>query len=201
MAIYNGTNSSDIIDARGTNDILNGNGGNDILNGGGGNDTINGGDGDDIRNAGDGNDILNGGNGNDILNGDGGNDLLTGGLGNDTLVGGAGTDVLTGGPGNDVFQFNSVSDSTPGLSRDVITDFVGNGNLPGDRIDLSRIDANSIIGGNQAFTYIGAAAFTAPGQIRYSKGILQGNTDANLSANFEIQRAGAPQLVVKDIIL
>jgi serralysin len=35
-----------------------------------------------------------------------------------------------------------------------------------DRIDLSLIDADSTIAGNQAFTFIGDAFFTAPGQIR-----------------------------------
>ncbi|BBD69094.1 hemolysin-type calcium-binding region [Nostoc commune NIES-4072] len=128
----------------------------------------------------------------DALFGLGGNDLLNGGTGKDTLY---------GGTGNDVFQFDSVSDSQPGLSRDIIKDFVGNGNLPGDRIDLSGIDANTNIAGDQAFTYIGSGAFTTAGQIRYSKDILQGNTDSNLSANFEIQLEGSPLLVASDIIV
>ncbi|MCC5624375.1 hypothetical protein [Nostoc sp. CHAB 5715] len=117
------------------------------------------------------------------------------------LSSGAGTDTLYGGTGNDVFQFDSVSDSQPGLSRDIIKDFVGNGIFAGDLIDLSRIDANTNIVGDQAFTYIGSGAFTAPGQIRYSGDILQGNTDSNLSANFEIQLEGSPLLVASDIIV
>ncbi|WP_375514039.1 M10 family metallopeptidase C-terminal domain-containing protein, partial [uncultured Nostoc sp.] len=124
-----------------------------------------------------------------------------GGAGNDRFVGGSGTDILTGGSGNDRFQYNSVSDSPAGFSRDVITDFFGNGNLPGDLIDLSNIDANSTIGGNQTFTFIGSGAFTAAGQVRYSGGILQANTDGNLSANLEIRLAGTPQLVASDIVL
>ncbi|MEH2435258.1 MAG: hypothetical protein V7K25_13560 [Nostoc sp.] len=83
----------------------------------------------------------------------------------------------------------------------MITDFVGNGNLPGDRIDLSTIDANSNITGNQAFTFIGTRPFSAVGQIRYAAGILQGNTAGNLSAEFEIGLRGTPQLVASDIIL
>ncbi|MCC5605843.1 hypothetical protein LC612_03305 [Nostoc sp. CHAB 5834] len=42
------------------------------------------------------------------------------GGGNDRLVGRSGTDNLTGGSGNDTFQFNSISDSPAGSSRDVI---------------------------------------------------------------------------------
>ncbi|MEH2326328.1 MAG: hypothetical protein V7K32_22755 [Nostoc sp.] len=146
-------------------------------------------------------DDLSGVAGNDYLSGGEGNDALFGVGGNDTLFGGAGTDTLYGGAGNDVFEFDSVSDSQPGLSRDIIKDFVGNGNLAGDRIDLSRIDANTTIKGDQAFSYIGTRAFTAAGQIRYSGGILQGNTDSNLAANFEIKLEGSPLLVASDIIV
>ncbi|MEH1900121.1 MAG: hypothetical protein V7L04_01535 [Nostoc sp.] len=167
---------------------------------------INGGAGKDFLFGGPLNDVLVGDNffgvgGNDYLGGNEGNDALFGVGGNDTLNGGPGKDTLYGGSGNDVFKFNSVSDSQPGLLRDVINDFVGNGNLPGDQIDLSTIDANSNIPGNQAFTYIGTRAFSAPGQIRYSGGILQGNTTGNLSPEFEIQLVGSPQLVTSDIIL
>ncbi|MBC6434239.1 calcium-binding protein, partial [Nostoc sp. HG1] len=139
--------------------------------------------------------------GNDVLNGNAGNDVLNGNAGNDILIGGAGTDSLTGGAGNDIFDFNSVSDSPAGSSRDVITDFVGNGIFTGDQIDLSTIDANFTVGGNQAFTFIGSGAFTAASQVRYSGGILQANTDGDLSAEFEIGLTGAPQLVANDIIL
>ena len=148
-------------------------------------------------------DLINGFDGNDTIFGGDGDDTIFGGDGDDTLIGGAGTDTLTGGGGfgNDVFKFNSVSESQPGVLRDVITDFagVGNGIFGGDQIDLSTIDANSTIAGNQAFTFIGASAFSAPGQVRYSGGILQANIDGNLSADFEIQLTGAPQLVASDI--
>ena len=169
-----------------------------IINGGAGNDLVFGNDNNDVLI---GDDFDGGVAGNDFLAGFDSNDALYGVGGNDTLYGGTGTDTLYGGTGNDVFQFDSVSESQPGLSRDIIDDFVGNGNLPGDRIDLSRIDANTTIKGDQAFTYIGSRGFTAPGQIRYSKDILQGNTDSNLSANFEIQLKGSPLLVASDIIV
>ncbi|MFW9263807.1 calcium-binding protein [Nostoc sp. CALU 546] len=148
-----------------------------------------------------GNNVLNGNGGNDTISGGLGNDTINGGSGNDRLIGGSGTDRLTGGSSNDVFVFNSASESQPGLLRDVITDFVGNGIFAGDQIDLSVIDANPFIANNQAFTFIGAGAFSAVGQVRYAGGILQANTNFDFAAEFEVQLAGAPGLVASDIIL
>ncbi|WP_442946669.1 calcium-binding protein [Nostoc sp. 'Lobaria pulmonaria (5183) cyanobiont'] len=138
---------------------MQGGAGNDTINGVSGNDRIDGGSGDDRIDAGFNKDTINGSSGNDTISGDFGN----GGI----LTGVGGTDVLTGGSGNDVFDFNFVSESQPGLLQDAIADFVGNGILAGDRIDLSTIDANSIKEGNQAFTFIGSRAFFATSQIRY----------------------------------
>jgi Ca2+-binding RTX toxin-like protein len=144
---------------------------------------------------------------NNQLSGGNGNDNINGGAGNDTITGGNGTDVLTGGTGNDVFDFNSITESQPGVLRDVINGFSGNGFGLGDQIDLSTIDANTLLAGNQAFSFIGAGAFTGVGQLRYFGGILQGNVNAGLAADFEIQLVGTPALSVaaglagSDIIL
>ncbi|MDZ8225484.1 calcium-binding protein [Nostoc sp. ChiVER01] len=206
------------------NDTIEGGFDKDTIDGGAGNDNIDGGSGNDSLLGGADNDRLIGGFGNDRLFGGFGNDTISGDFGNNdnlittdnqtiSLTGNNNklitndnqsiglTDVLTGGQGNDIFDFNSVLESQPGVLRDVITDFVGNGNLPGDRIDLSTIDANSNIAGNQAFTFIGSSVFFAIGQIRYAGGILQGNTAGNLSPEFEIQLTGTPQLVANDIIV
>ncbi|MDZ8106347.1 MAG: calcium-binding protein [Nostoc sp. DedQUE12a] len=154
--------------------------------------------------GGNGNDNINGGAGNDTLRGDSGNDNINGGAGNDRITGGNGTDVLTGGTGNDVFNYDSVSESLPGLLRDTINDFVGNGVGLGDQLDLSDIDANQVLAGNQAFTFGGAFGV---GSLRYAGGILQGNLDLDASAEFEIRLVGAPALFVaagnpgSDIIL
>ena len=191
---------SDIVNVSGGNSTLIGGSGNSLLNGGGGNDSLSGGAGNDTLNGGAGNDRLNGGTGNDILTGGTGSDTLIGGDGNDVLTGGSGNDILTGGSGNDIFKYNSISD-TPLSSRDLIADFRGNGSSLGDQIDLSNIDANSTIGGNQAFTFIGSAQFSAPGQIRYSGGIIEGSIDGDQSAEFQIRLIGAPQLVSTDLIL
>lgn len=144
-----------------------------------------------------------GGTGNSLKNtlaGNSGANALDGGNGNDTLVGGAGADALTGGDGRDLFDFNATEESAAGLS-DVIADFLGNGALAGDTIDLSTIDANVLVGGNQDFVFIGAAAFTAAGQVRYAGGALVANTDGDLQAELRIELAGSPPLVEADLVL
>lgn len=143
-----------------------------------------------------------GGGGNDILIGGAGGDALNGGDGKDLLAGGAGSDTMTGGAGFDRYDFDAVTESLPGVGvRDLITDFVGNGNLAGDLIDLATIDANVLLDGDQAFSFIGNAAFTAPGQARYANGILSLNTDGDLAAEMQVQLAGAPALVAADLVL
>ncbi|WP_421950936.1 M10 family metallopeptidase C-terminal domain-containing protein [Pelagibacterium sp.] len=103
--------------------------------------------------------ILDGGQGNDVLEGWAGDDDLSGGAGNDILDGMGGKDILTGGADNDVFIFRNVTHSAPGTaSRDVITDFTQGQ----DTIDVSIIDANTAILGNQTFIFLAGvgAAFT-----------------------------------------
>ncbi|MGZ8305747.1 MAG: calcium-binding protein, partial [Allosphingosinicella sp.] len=87
--------------------------------------------------------------GNFRLFGGGGNDVLTGGGGADLIFGGLRGDTLTGGAGNDIFRYDSVAESNS-VERDGIQDFNS-----GDLIDLSRIDANTLLAGNQAFNFIG----------------------------------------------
>jgi serralysin len=74
---------------------------------------------------------------------------LSGNAGDDVLIGGGGADTLAGGSGADTFVFTAIGDSTSG-ARDRITDFTGGS----DRIDLSAIDADLAIGGDQAFTQV-----------------------------------------------
>ncbi|HMS83665.1 MAG TPA: calcium-binding protein [Nitrospira sp.] len=169
------------------NDTLTGNGANNLLSGLAGDDRLLGGNG---------NDILNGGIGKDRLDGGTGKDVLSGGDGNDLLNGGAGADTLTGGLGADTFLFRGVSESPAGIGRDVIIGFNGAGAGIGDQISLMELDANVLMAGNQAFSYIGGAVFTAAGQLRYAGGVLQGSTDADTAAEFEIQLVGAPALSV-----
>jgi hypothetical protein len=123
-----------------------------------------------------GSDNLQGGDGHDALDGGNGADTLNGGIGDDILVGGRGADTLTGGLGADRFVFTSVAESTVAAS-DIITDFVHGE----DRIDLSMIDANVSVAGNQAFGSANgssggglAAGEVAPNTARWDE--VAGNT-------------------------
>ncbi|CUS33710.1 hypothetical protein COMA1_11303 [Candidatus Nitrospira nitrosa] len=142
------------------------------------------------------NNVLSGLAGDDIIEGGGGMDLLDGNIGEDSLYGGTGADLLSGGSGNDEFYYFQVSDSPAGTGKDTILDFGGAGAAIGDHIFLEPVDANSMLVGDQAFTYIGSGAFSAAGQLRYAGGLLQGDVDGNGVADFEIQLVGAPPLFV-----
>ena len=133
--------------------MLRGGAGNDGLYGGDGNDVVYG-DGGSWRVPG-GDDYLQGNAGNDTLVGGGGNDRMVGGTGNDILIGGAGGDYLVGETGADIFQYADVSESRAGVVNganqlDQIVDFTQGE----DRIDLSPIDANGTLMGDQAFTFL-----------------------------------------------
>ena len=100
---------------------------------------------------------ISGSQGNDGLAGNAGANVLQGWNGNDVLVGAGGTDTLSGGAGADRFVYSATTDSVFGANADVITDF---SHAQVDRIDLSAIDANTGVAGNQAFTFIGNGPYT-----------------------------------------
>jgi hypothetical protein len=107
--------------------------------------------------------------------------------------------------GNDTFGFTGLNESGVD-NNDLITDFEGDGVALGDIIDLSVLDANAGVGGNQAFTFIGTAAFSAAGQLRYSQvggeTIIQANTNSSISSiEFELRLSGIHNLTGGDFIL
>jgi len=109
----------------------------------------------DVFHGADGDDKVVARGGDDQLFGAGGNDTLVGDEGNDLLVGGLGADVLQGDQGADIFKYTSVEDSSGALVNGVlqiddITDFTQGE----DKIDLSAIDANGTLAGDQAFTFL-----------------------------------------------
>ena len=145
------------------------------------------------------------GTGNGLANtmtGNGAANTLSGLDGNDRMTGGLGADTLTGGAGRDIFDFNAITESTFALNgRDTITDF---NPFATDKIDLSTIDA--IAGGaNNVFTFIGAAAFTALGQVRaFASGantIVDINTAGSNAADMRIVLTGLHTLDAADFVL
>jgi Ca2+-binding RTX toxin-like protein len=150
--------------------VLNGMGGADALKGFGGADKLNGGE-----NA-------------DYLDGGAGFDVLNGGGGSDTLIGGADKDTMFGGTGADVFKIEALTDAPAAGygNTDYIPDF---SEADGDIINLSLIDANTLVGGNQAFTFIGNEnAFTgAAGDLRFAAGFVEGDVNGDAIADFQIE--------------
>jgi Ca2+-binding RTX toxin-like protein len=133
---------------------------------------------------------------------------ITGNSGANTLDGGAGADTLSGGLGADRFQLRATADS--GVTNgtwDVIADFTRS---QSDRIDLSLMDAVSGTTTNDAFSFIGTAAFSgsnASGQLRtvydatLGGVIVYGSVDANSSPEFALLVRGVTSLQSSDFIL
>ena len=146
--------------------------------------------------------------GNNTLSGLSGNDTLLGGGGNDRLIGGAGMDTMTGGTGNDTFVFGpSDFGSRTGTGADRIVDFT-----PGDKIDLSAIDALvSASGygasGDQAFHFIGGNGFHnhTGAELRYvisgTATYIYGNMNGDTTADWCIKLDGVHTLSSTDFIL
>jgi Ca2+-binding RTX toxin-like protein len=199
--------------------------GDDYVEAGAGNDFVVGGAGDDhfAATAGDGDDVyygddVSGGTGSDTLDmsrilADVTADLGSGSLGrghaqsaqtgNDVLwsvenfIGGAGDDVVTagravnmmdGGAGNDTYRFLSAEDA----DGDTIGSFE-----PGDRIDLSQIDANGAAAGQGSFSLV-SDAFSGTGQllVRHETRedgdytVVEGNTSGDETPEFSLSIRG-----------
>jgi serralysin len=126
--------------------------------------------------------------GNDVAN------VLRGNGGDDVLNGLGGDDQLAGGAGADVFRFTELGGS------DAILDFTSGT----DTIDLSGIDADTGAAGDQAFGFVGGAAFSGTaGELRsYSSGgagFLAGDVDGDAVADFTIGIGSSP-IVQADLV-
>jgi serralysin len=133
-----------------------------------------------------------------------------GGFGDDRINGNQENNFFTGGAGADTFVFANYSTKTApdpttatGLkeikdtSTDTIIDFVSGT----DKIDVSWYDAGAAAG-DQAFVFIGAGSFTGvAGQLRYAKGVVQGDANGDGLADFSINIANNAALTAADFIL
>lgn len=136
-----------------------------------------------------GDDDIRGEAGDDYLFGGSGNDRLRGGSGEDTLVGWIGADELIGGRGDYVYLFTAASDSTfagPDLILwgDGAPPMEGVGVRGGDRIDVSTLDANLNVRGNQAFRF---GETDIQGLSLYNSGrdtVVRANTDEDAAFEF-----------------
>lgn len=142
--------------------------------------------------------------GGDTLKGNAGDDLVKGEDGDDILWGGSGRDDLYGGGGADSFSFTTgdfagLTDAT----CDRIYDF---SQAEADKISFNQMDANDMEFGDQAFSFIGDAAFGGiAGQLRsYQDGgntYVQGDTNGDGVADFLIRLDGLHSLTSGDFIL
>jgi Ca2+-binding RTX toxin-like protein len=151
---------------------------------------------------------LTGNGANNTLTGFGGNDILSGGAGLDSLVGGTGMDTMTGGLGNDKFVFDDGDfSSKTATGADTIVDFT-----PGDKIDLSLVDALSTAThynqpGDQAFVFINHSRFHIQSgrELRYEvvggNTYVYGSTNGDASADFCIKLMGVHTLSASDFVL
>lgn len=217
-------------------DRLFGEEGDDLLEGGAGNDLVVGGKGNDLFRAteGDGNDVyygddVSGGCGTDTLDmsailanitvdlgtGHGGRGMaqsaatgtdvlwsienFVGGAGDDVITAGRAANVMDGGAGRDTYRFLSAQDA----DGDTIASFE-----PGDRIDLSAIDANGAAAGKGSFVLV-SGAFTGVGQLAVRHGsdcegdftLVEGNTSGDEGAEFSIRLRGHHNLTADDFQL
>ncbi len=141
--------------------------------------------------------------GSDVLSGMQGDDDLEGGRGRDMLTGGAGADRMWGGGGTDRFVFDEGDLGTTRATADWIGDFSPS---DGDRLDLRMLDADVSTRRNDAFVYVGAAAFSgAAGEVRYAH--VDGETVVELDSNGDgeadgmIRLAGTHELTAGDFLL
>jgi len=152
----------------------------------------------------DGANVLSGLAGKDWLYGGAGADSLYGGEGNDTIQGGSGADRFYGEAGTDRFIFDEPD--MAGLTSDACDRIMDFSHAQGDLIGLSDIDADVSTGGDQAFAFIGTAAFSnVAGQLRYEQSgditLITGDTNGDGVADFMIRLNGVHTLGAGDFIL
>jgi uncharacterized protein YkwD len=119
------------------------------------------------------------------------------------ITGHSGHDRLFGEGDADTFVFLKGDTSSTRSTADTIFDF---SHAEGDIIDFSHRDANSQVGGDQEFTFIGNQAFhKVAGELHYVQGKsdtwIEGDTNGNGKADFIVRLDDAMSLVKEDFHL
>ena len=127
--------------------------------------------------------------GDDGLNGSADRDLLIGLAGNDQFTGAGGADLLIGGTGSNRFTYAAISDSPAGAA-DRLLGF----NRASDQIDLTALP--------EPITFIGKRAFSgAAGELRFAKGRLQLDSDADRQADLELLLPGVTRFSSANLLV
>jgi Ca2+-binding RTX toxin-like protein len=226
--VLTGTSSANTIQALGGADYLKGLAGNDALYGGDGSDLLDGGPGSDKLYGGSGVDLVDctgatkvtvdlslatdkatrGTEVDALYNiegaiGSSAADTFKGNEYNNFFQGGLGRDSLTGNGGRDLYDLDATAESgITSTTRDLIKDFA----VGADKLDLTGIDADTTAAGNQAFRWVGSAAFTGtPGELGYFTSgddtIVRGSNDTDRTAEFQIELTGLKALTAVDFCL
>ena len=138
----------------------------------------------------------------DQLIGDAAGNEIDGLGGDDTIVGQGGADVLTGGAGADIFMYNATGDADDDFAvLEEIEDFVSGS---GDVIHLAHIDTDAGAAGDQGFTFIGTAAFSATargrGPLQRRRGLRRHNGN-DVGAEMAIALSGVTSVTAADFVL
>lgn len=149
--------------------------------------------------------MIEGGDAADQLFGRAGDDTLLGEAGDDILAGNAGQDRLRGSQGDDTYLYFRLTDSEIGfIRRDILEDF----EQGSDRIDLSRLDADEGLAGDQRFDFVLRTAFSGTaGELRYFKAanlgvtVVQVDTDGDAVQDLQIELSGFIDLQAQDFLL
>jgi Ca2+-binding RTX toxin-like protein len=200
--VYAGSGDDLVIGGNGMWDRIFGEEGNDRIFGSARGEVLNNYLSGDFLSGGAGDDVITGGNAPGWLTGDAGNDILRGQDASEELTGGEGRDRISGGGNNDQFSFYAVSDSGP-ADFDTILDF---NSSQGDKFDLRGIDAIAPTAGDDAFTFVGGAAFTgAAGELRLDArngyAMLEADITGDGVADFVVRLMGVSSLSLVDFML
>lgn len=120
-----------------------------------------------------------------------GDETLTGTGGADLFLLGGGVDTVVALGGLDGFRFLAAAIGPAASHAITLSDFSRGA---GERLDLAPIDAIAATLGDDAFSFIGTAAFTAAGQLRWEQDgafrRIEGSVDADATAEFTLLVAG-----------